>query len=76
MDEFVKVMAGRQGNIQVQLDDACAAQISKNWQKIQSIVETVILCGRQHISLRGHRDSMLDFEHDEATSHGNFWALL
>ena len=60
MNEFVKVMTRRQGNIQVQLDDACAAQIAKNRQKIQSIVETVILCGRQNILLRGHRDSMLD----------------
>ena len=72
MDEFVKVMAGRQPNIQSQLDDVCAAQISQNQQKIKSI----ILCGRQNISLRGHRDSSLDLERDETASHGNFWALL
>ena len=76
MDEFVNVMAGRQPNIQSQLDDVRAAQISQNQQKIKSIIETIILCGRQNISLRGHRDSMLDLERDETASHGNFWALL
>ena len=41
-------------------------------------METVLLCGRQNIALRGHRDSLTDS--DSATSTGknlgNFWALL
>ena len=43
---------------------------------MQSIVETIILCGRQNIALRGHRDSSLEVEKDPSAPHGNFWALL
>ena len=77
MDAFIKVMTGRKQNIQSQLDDICAAQIAENCQKIKSIiVETIILCGRQNIPLRGNRDSALDLERDETANCGNFWALL
>ena len=43
-----------------------------------SIVATVVLCGRQNLSLRGHRDSLIEVEGDEssALNHGNFWALI
>ena len=34
------------------------------------------MCGRQNIPLRGHRDSLNNFEHDPSAQHGNFWALL
>ena len=76
MDEFTKVMSGRQLNIQSQLDSIRATTISENRQKLKSIVETIILCGRQNFPLRGHRDSTLDLERDEAANSGNFWALL
>ncbi len=76
MDEFVKVMRGKQPDIRSQLDAMTATTIASNRQKLRSIIETVLLCGRQNIALRGHRDSGLDFEHDESASHGNFWALL
>ena len=51
--------------------------IQKNRQILRSIVETIILCGRQNISLCGHRDSGIYLEVQGAQSnHGNFWALL
>ena len=41
-------------------------------------MKTIVLCGRQNIALRGHRDSALDVERDvgDAQNHGNFLALL
>ena len=69
-------MTGRKQNIQSQLDHIRAAQIAENRQKIKSIVETIIFCGRQNVPLRGHRDSALELEHDETANGGNFWALL
>ncbi len=36
----------------------------------------MLLCGRQNISLRGHRDSSIDVEKNPNAPHGNFWALL
>ena len=50
--------------------------IAKNKQKLKSIVETILLCGRQEIALRGHRD---DWNHVKEVPHantGNFIALL
>ena len=37
-----------------------------------------MLCGRQNIPLRGHRDRSTNLEgpQSESTNHGNFWALL
>ena len=55
LDEFTKVMSGRQLNIQSQLDSIRSTRISENRQKLKSIVETIILCGRLNFPLRGHR---------------------
>ena len=60
-------------SIRTRLSEATAQQIATNRQKLHSIVETVVLCGRQNIPLRGHRDSTMDVEH---TPNGNFRALL
>ena len=50
----------------------------QNRQFLASILKTIVLCGRQNISLRGHRDSSTDLEKDNLfpENHGNFWALL
>ena len=68
MDNFLKVI----------LSDTGKQLVVTNRRKIQSIVETVILCGLQNIPLRGHRDSGVDVESDTsaAKNHGNFWAQL
>ena len=76
MEEFLKVMMNEQPSIRRRLSEATAQQISTNRQKLCSIVETVVLCGRQNIPLRGHRDSAMDIEHSPNAQHGNFWALL
>lgn len=74
----MKVMSGQQKSISVMLNTAGQNLIANNRKKLRSIVETIILCGRQNIPLRGHRDSSVDLESTESqtVSHGNFWALL
>ncbi|XP_065658564.1 52 kDa repressor of the inhibitor of the protein kinase-like [Hydra vulgaris] len=55
------------------------SQISKNRQLLQPIIETIILCGRLGLSLRGHRDdSEFHPENGEFSNHtvGNFIELL
>ena len=42
----------------------------KNCQKLRSIAATILLCGRQGIALRGHRDDKVDDQD------ANFQALL
>ena len=49
MDEFVKVMTNQQPSIRTRLNQATAKQIAANRQKLCSIVETIVLCGRQNI---------------------------
>ena len=76
-DTFVEWMSGRRESLAVQLQRGMRDTIQKNRQMLRSIVETIVLCGRQNIALRGHRDSGTDLEVQGAPSnHGNFWALL
>jgi len=55
-------------------------QVTKNHLRLKPIIETVVLCGRQNISLREHRDQG-DFlslkNHDDASvvNEGNFREL-
>ena len=56
--------------IDQQLQSAVATQSAENKLKLYSIVKTIIFCGRQNISLRGHR------EDDQSKNPGNFKALL
>lgn len=76
MDEFYKVMTNQQPSIRSRLQQAMADKIAVNRQKLYSIIETIVLCGRQNISLRGHRDTFHEVEHAPNAQHGNFWALL
>ena len=63
-EEFRKTMSGQQPDIQQRLSNALSDRIALNRQKLSSIMKTVLLCGRQNIVLRGHRDSLLDLERD------------
>ena len=61
MESFVKVMSGQQDSISVQINNAAKELVATNRKKLQSIIETIILCGQQNniIPLRGHCDVML-----------------
>ena len=58
------------------LDTAVTQRVATNRLKLEAIVDTIFLCGRQNIALRGHRDSCSDAEADSTSSHGNFRAIL
>ena len=77
-EAFVQVMSGKQESVAIQLRDGARETIQNNRKKLHSIIETIILCGRQNIALRGHRDSSTDLEgpQSDSTNYGNFWALL
>ena len=76
MKAFQEVMTNKQPSIAHQLDQASQQLMASNRLKLRSIIETVLLCGRQNIPLRGHRDSSYDVERNPTAPHGNFWALL
>ena len=58
--DFMPVMGGKSKSITLSLDDTLAQRVYLNHQKLGAIVDTIILCGRQNIPLRGHRDSSTD----------------
>jgi hypothetical protein len=62
VDEFNKTMTNQQPSIQSRLSRALAERVAVNRQKLGSIMKTIVLCGRQNIALRGHRDSITDVE--------------
>ena len=43
-------------SISQQLSDIYRNTVELNRQKLRSIIKTVVLCGKQNIALRGHRD--------------------
>ena len=61
--------------INVQVNRAINEQVLKNREKLKPIVEAVLLCGRQNIPLRGHRDDSKHYE-DDKVNPGNFQEIL
>eukprot|EP00112_Aurelia_sp_Birch-Aquarium-sp1_P017236 Seg3978.1 transcript_id=Seg3978.1/GoldUCD/mRNA.D3Y31 product="52 kDa repressor of the inhibitor of the protein kinase" protein_id=Seg3978.1/GoldUCD/D3Y31 len=73
--EFKRYMDQSSTPIDIQLDTLKNEQVRKNREKLRPIVDAVILCGRQNIPLRGHRD---DARHvmDPKVNPGNFHEIL
>lgn len=72
--DFRKSMESKSVPVQHQLDTAAGLRVLENRKKLASILKTIILCGRQNLPLRGHRD---DSQHLSSTVNtGNFQKLL
>lgn len=76
LGDFLAVMDGKRQDVHHHLDTALAQQVATNRLKLEAMVDTVLLCGRQNIALRGHRDSSTDVEADSTANNGNFLAIL
>jgi hypothetical protein len=76
-NNFLNVMTGKLPSIELSLDQTKNSQIQENKEKRRPIIQTVILCGRQGIALRGHRDyGEFDIHNEPQNNEGNFPALL
>ena len=75
-ESFESTMENKAVPINHQLSSARATAIAKNKQKIKSIADTIIFCGRQGIALRSHRDDWKKLDDAPHANHGNFIALL
>ena len=62
-------------NIVLQMDTALKKRQENNMVILESIVKTVLVCGRQNWGLRGDRDDS-KYLKDETRNCGNFQALL
>ena len=71
-----KVSSGKRISIDLQLNSDGKRQIEQNRKKLVPIIETIFLCGRQGLALRGHRDAgRILLEEDPTENEGNFRAL-
>lgn len=61
--------------IDVQLDSLRRKKIQENREKLRPIVDAIILCGRQNIAFRGHRDDSKYLDCDDVNA-GNFLEIL
>ncbi|XP_008187861.1 52 kDa repressor of the inhibitor of the protein kinase-like [Acyrthosiphon pisum] len=79
-EHFLKVQKNINEDISVKLDSSRKNQIMKNRELLTPIIEAIILCGRQNIAIRGHRDSgklMIDQTDNEyENNEGNFREIL
>ena len=73
---FIKAMEDSSARIENQLSILHSKKVTENRLKLRSIAEAIILCGRQGIAFRGHRDDRLSVEENPNSNHGNFLALL
>ena len=53
---FLAVMENTKDNIRTQSNTKNAEVVRKNREILSSVIKCVILCGRQNLPLRGHRD--------------------
>lgn len=64
-------------SVDIQVNVGLKKQIEENRSRMIPIIETVVLCGRQGIALRGHRDSgPINLEEVPLQNDGNFRSLL
>ena len=54
------VMQGKRHAIDISVGQGLAGRVGSNRLKLESVIETVVLCGRQNIPLRVHRDGIHD----------------
>ena len=73
MTEFRGVMVNKVVPINQALNNILKATVQANREKFKPIVKTILLCVRQNIVLRGHRD---DSRRDDKENPGNFQVLL
>lgn len=68
-------MANKSKAIDVQLNKIVDSQIKENREKLIPIIGAIILCGRQNIALRGHRDDAQRYNSDKHNP-GNLQEIL
>lgn len=63
--------------VNTQLDKVAVAEMIENRKLIRPVIESILVCGRQGLALRGHKDSgPLSIEEEPIENDGNFRAIL
>ena len=77
-ENFVSVQKSSTGNVIEQMSHHRAKQAKQNRKVMASLLSVIKLCGRQMLSLRGHRDygRIEDPTNEPSENEGNFRALI
>ncbi|KAJ8887382.1 hypothetical protein PR048_013597 [Dryococelus australis] len=75
-ENFLRVAQGQKQHILNQLSNERARQGAENQVIIGSIVDTIILCGRQEVALTGNHDAGTVNTQATEINYGNFRCLL
>lgn len=71
---LIALMENNAKDIASQINDTIQQRILKNREVVKSVTKCVLLCGKQNIGFRGHRDDANYLQDGENS--GNFQALL
>ena len=72
LKSFKESLSGRQPTIDTACDSRRQQLYETNCQRLDAIIECVVLCGTQNIPFRGHSDANTSVAHNK----GNFKAIL
>ncbi|CAH1115712.1 unnamed protein product [Psylliodes chrysocephalus] len=76
-ENLVKIQEGGQENVIDLIDgNRKKKQVAENRAKIKPLIETVLVCGREEMSLRGHRDAGELKINNSSAKEGKFRAIL
>lgn len=77
MSEFMSRYKHPTTAVNVMMDTAAKQMMEKNKKVIESLLKIIIMCGKQSLPLRGHRDDGVSFEQGSVPSNqGNFIELV
>ena len=78
MCEFIACYKTPSMAIDAQMQTATQKQMEENQKVIESLFKVIILCGKQGLALRGHRDDQKEWQEDlvESKNEGNFIELV
>ena len=76
MVEFIDKYENPATAINVVMNSRLQQLMDRNMHVIKSLLKIVILCGKQGIALRGHRDDHIDWSSKSPTNEGNFIQLV
>lgn len=76
MDEFLARYENPLQAIDTLLDNELKRVMETNPKVIESLFKVVMLCGKQGLALRGHRDDSINWEEEGSSNEGKFVQLL
>ena len=76
MNEYLSRYENPSRTVNTLLDNESRRIVENNRKVVESLLKIVLLCGKQGLALRGHRDDKLNWEDESCFNEGNFIQLV